>query len=311
MVVATRQLREAGAVAARRDQLLRTSLDERVHATIGENRSPLRAYAVPPGDPGWFGPDSVTWKVHARLGPMLVGGLSALMLQSLHPLVVQGVADHSNYREDPLGRLQRTADFIAKTTYGSDELALNAVRHVRAIHGRIHGTTASGRRYRATDPALLTYVHVTEVWSFLAAYQRYAQHPLLFSEKNRYLSEVAVVARRLGARSVPASVEEVRAYLRELRPQLVRGIETEKVVRFLLRPARRSRLDRAAHHAIVEAAIDVLPAFARRELGFVRPWGFRLMAVRPTASALCQALQWTVGEAPMLAAATERARSSF
>jgi uncharacterized protein (DUF2236 family) len=297
-------------VAARPDQLLRKGLDGRVHATLGENRSPLRWYAEPAGDPGWFGPDSITWKVHSRLGPMLVGGLSALMLQSLHPLVVQGVADHSNYRQDPFGRLQRTADFIAKTTYGSDALASSAVRQVRAIHGRIRGTTASGRPYRATDPALLTYVHVTEVWSFLRAYQRYSQHPLLGSEKNRYLSEVAVVARRLGAQSVPASVEEVRSYLGELRPQLARGVETEKVVRFLVRPSRRSLVDRVAHHAIVEAAIDILPTFARRELGFVRPGGFRLLAVRPAATVLCQTLHWTVGDAPMLAMATARARRS-
>jgi len=301
------ELREAVLVAARPDQLLRHSLDERVHATLGENRSPLFAYAQPRGDPGWFGPDSITWKVHARLGPMLVGGLSALMLQTLHPLVVQGVADHSNYREDPLGRLQRTADFIAKTTYGSDELASSAVRQVRSIHSRIRGTTANGRQYRATDPELLTYVHVTEVWSFLRAYQRYSQHPMLRSEKNLYLSEMSVVARRLGARSVPTTVDEVRAYLRELRPQLTRGTEAERVVGFLMRPARRSLLDRAAHLAIVEAAIDVLPGFARRELGFLRPSGLRLLGVRPAATLLCQTLQWTVGEAPMLATATERA----
>jgi uncharacterized protein (DUF2236 family) len=150
-------------------------------------------------------------------------------------------------------------------------------------------------------------VHVTEVWSFLRAYQRYSQHPLLASEKNRYLSEMSVVPKRLGARSVPCSVEDIRAYLRELRPQLVRGTEAEKVLRFLVRPARRSLLDRAAHHAIVEAAIDVLPTFARRELGFVRPSGLRLLVVRPAATVLCQTLQWTVGEAPMLAMAMERA----
>lgn len=297
-------------MAARPDQLLRNSLDERVTATLGKRRSPLQVYSGPPGDPGWFGPDSMTWKVHGRLGPMLVGGFSALLLQALHPLVVQGVADHSNYQEDPLGRLQRTADFIALTSYGSDAVASQAVQHVRAIHGRVRGTTASGRRYRATDPALLTYVHVTEVWGFLRAYQRYSQHPLLGGEKDQYLSEVSVVARRLGARAVPGSVEEVRAYLRRLRPELVRGVEAEKVVRFLLRAQAVPLLERAAHRTIVEAAIDLLPAFARRELGLSRPVGLRLMAVRPAAKVLSEALHWSVGGAPMIAMATERARSS-
>jgi uncharacterized protein (DUF2236 family) len=298
-------------VAARPDQLLRSSLDGRVHATLGENRSPLYVYAEPQGDPGWFGPDSMTWKVHGRLGPMLVGGLSALMLQALHPLVVQGVADHSNYRQDPLGRLQRTADFIANTTYGSDALASAAVKRVRMIHGRIRGTTASGRLYRATDPELLRYVHVTEVWSFLRSYQRYSQRPLLATEKDQYLSEMSIVAERLGAGVVPSSVDEVRAYLRELRPELVRGTEAEKVLRFLLRPARRSLLDSAAHHTVVEAAIDLLPAFARRELGLMRPRGLRILAVRPAATLLCQTLQWTSGEAPMLAMAKERSRGTL
>jgi uncharacterized protein (DUF2236 family) len=296
-------------VAARPDQLLRNSLDERVTATLGKRRSPMAVYRDPPGDPGWFGPDSMTWKVHARLGPMLVGGFSALLLQTLHPLVVQGVADHSNYQTDPLGRLQRTADFIALTSYGSEAVASQAVQAVRGIHGRVRGTTASGRRYRATDPALLTYVHVTEVWGFLRAYQRYSQHPLLPAEKDQYLSEVSVVARRLGARSVPGSVEEVRSYLRELRPELVRGAEAEKVVRFLVRPPRAPLLERFAHRTIVEAAIDLLPPFARRELGLVRPVGVRLLAVRPAATVLSEALHWSVGGAPMLAAATERARS--
>ncbi len=296
-------------MAARPDQLLRQSLDGRVHARLGHRRRTLQVYREPAGDPGWFGPESITWKAHARLGPMLVGGISALMLQTLHPLVVQGVADHSNYREDPLGRLQRTADFIALTTYGSGALAARAAQEVRTIHGRVRGTTANGQAYRATDPALLTYVHVTEVWSFLRAYQRYSQHPLLASEKNQYLSEVSIVARRLGAVSVPESVDEVRAYLRELRPQLGRGPEAERIVRFLvLPPAGASVLERAAHRTIVEAGIDLLPSFARRELGFLRPVGLRLMAVRPAATVLSQALHWSVGEAPMLREASERAR---
>jgi uncharacterized protein (DUF2236 family) len=116
------------------------------------------------------------------------------------------------------------------------------------------------------------------------------------------------VARRLGGAGVPESVDEVRAYLRDLRPELQRGVEAEKIVRFLLRPPPESSvLYRAAHRTIVEAGIDLLPGFARRELGFVRPVGLRLMAVRPAATVLSQALHWSVGEAPMLAMATERA----
>ena len=132
--------------------LERAAVEDRVRATVGDRRRQLSRYREPHGDPGWFGPQSVTWRVHSQLGPMLVGGMSALLLQSLHPLVVQGVADHSNYREDPFGRLQRTADFIAATTYGSSELASASVRRVRAIHARVEGSTPAGTAYRAERP---------------------------------------------------------------------------------------------------------------------------------------------------------------
>lgn len=281
-------------------------VEQRVRATVGDRRRELRRYREPQGDSGWFGPASVTWEVHAQLGPMLVGGLSALLLQSLHPLVVQGVADHSNYREDPFGRLQRTADFIAGTTYGSSELASSSVRRVRAIHARVHGQAPDGRQYRADDPALLSYVHVTEVWSFLRAHQRYSRRPLLLSEKNQYLGEVAVVARRLGAAAVPETTDDVRAYLRDVRPELKKSEAAAEVVAFLLRPVKRPAVEVAAHRVITEAAIDLLPGFARRELGLFRPHGYRLAMVRPAASVLSLALRRRVGDPPMLAASRER-----
>jgi uncharacterized protein (DUF2236 family) len=282
------------------------AVEGRVRATVGDRRRELRGYREPQGDPGWFGPGSITWDVHSQLGPMLVGGMSALLLQSLHPLVVQGVADHSNYREDPFGRLQRTADFIAATTYGSSELASASVRRVRAIHARVEGRAPDGRHYRAGDPALLTYVHVTEVWGFLRGYQRYSGRPLLLSEKNRYLQEVAVVARRLGAVDVPETTEDVRAYMHDMRPELRMGRAAEQVVAFLMKPARRSAPEVAAQRVIAEAAIDLLPGFARRELGLFRPRGYRMTMVRPAATVLSITLRRTVGEAPMLEASRQR-----
>jgi uncharacterized protein (DUF2236 family) len=285
----------------------RNRLDESVHHALGERRTPLHLYSEPAGDPGWFGPDSITWKVHADLGPMLIGGLSALFLQTLHPLVVQGVADHSNYREDPYGRLQRTADFIASTTYGSDEMAGAAVRQVRAIHGRVRGQTADGRPYRATDPALLTYVHVTEVWSFVRSYQRYSPNPLLLAEKNQYLAEMSVVAERLGAPGAPTTTDAVRDYLWQMRSQLEFGVEAKRVMGFLLARQRNSLFEQVAQRAVTEAALDLLPAFGKRLLGIARPPGYGFAVVRPAAFALSTALHYRVGPAPMLSTAAERA----
>jgi len=240
---------------------------------------------------------------------MLVGGLAALLLQTLHPLVMQGVADHSSYREDPLGRLRRTAEFLAATTYGGDELANDAVRQVRSIHGRVRGLAPDGRSYRAADPDLVAYVHVTEVWSFLRAYQRYSGHPLLLVEKNRYLEEEAAVARRLGARSVPTTTQQVRDYFRSVRPELRRTPAAVTAVQFLRRPIGRSAFELAAHSAIVEAGIDLLPPFARRELRLFRPLCYRRTVVRPAATTISLVLHWSLGESPVLAAARERTRA--
>lgn len=270
----------------------------------------MRRYRDPSGDPGWFGPDSVAWKVHADLGSMLVGGFSALLLQTLHPLVMSGVANHSNYREDPLGRLRRTAEFLSATTYGGDEVARAAVRRVRAIHAQVRGTAPDGRRYSAGDPALVTYVHVTEVWSFLRSYQRYSPHPLLLAEKNRYLGEVAVVAERLGAREVPRTTAGVREYLAKVRPELERTPAAEAAVRFLRKPIGASAADRAAHATIVEASIDLLPGFARRKLGLMRPPCYRRAVVRPAAYAVGLVLRWSLGESPVMQAARQRVESA-
>ena len=270
----------------------------------------LEEFAVPPGDPGWFGPGSIAWQVHADLGSMLVGGMAALLLQTLHPLVVQGVADHSTYRDDPFGRLQRTAEFIAATTYGGDELASALVRRVRSVHALVRGTTPDYRQYRAQDPELLGYVHVTEVWCFLAAYQRYAGHPLLTAEKNRYLAEMSVVAERLGAGEVPVTTREVREYFRAVRPDLARSHAARETIGYLLKsPIAGTFLERSAYTTICEAAIDLLPGWARARLGLRRPTAVRIALVRPSAAVLATALRFVVGGSPILEVAQRRAAS--
>jgi uncharacterized protein (DUF2236 family) len=284
-------------------------VSQKVEETLGDDGSSVRraSFSEPAGDPGWFGPDSVAWRVHSELGPMLIGGFSALMLQTLHPLVMQGVADHSTYRTDPLGRLRRTADFLALTTYGGDEAAREAVREVRRVHRRVRGIGPEGRAYRASDPDLLCYVHVTEVWSFLRAYQRYSGQLLTLEEKNRYLRESSRVARELGATRVPSSTEAVRSYIREVRPQLVRTEAARQAVEFLRKPIGSSPLEKAAHVTLTEAAIGLLPPFARRELGLARPTSYRQLAVRPAATVLSLGLHLILGESPPVTAARRRA----
>src|ERR1700756_5503897 len=112
--------------------------------------------------PRWFGEDRPIRRVHADAS-MFVGGLRALLLQSLHPLAMAGVAQHSDYRGDPWGRLARTSTFLAVTTYGPAADAQRAVDRIRGIHRRVHGIARDGRPYSAADPHLLEWVHIAEV----------------------------------------------------------------------------------------------------------------------------------------------------
>ncbi len=176
-------------------------------------------YDHPLGDPGLFGPQSVTWRIHADFPGMLAGGLSALMLQALHPRALAGVYDHSNFREDLVGRLRRTTAFVAGTTYAATNEAQQLIARVRAIHHRVRGQTADGVSYAADDPELLTWVHVTEAHGFLQGYRRYCK-AVPDRVADRYYDEVRRVAEALGAREVPASQAQVRAYFESMRTQL-------------------------------------------------------------------------------------------
>ena len=156
---------------------------------------------------GLFGPHSVAWRVHGDVTSMLVGGIAALLLQMLHPAVLAGVWDHSNFQTDLHGRLRRTARFIALTTYGGRAEAETAIARVRRIHESVQGSLANGTAYSANDPSLLAWVHVTEAMSFLGAWIRYAEPTMSAADQDRYFTEVARIASALGANPVPRAVQ--------------------------------------------------------------------------------------------------------
>jgi uncharacterized protein (DUF2236 family) len=238
---------------------IRDRIGDTIRRSLGAERETLEEYREGPGDPGLFGPESPVWAVHGDLPSMLIGGFAALMTQTLHPLAMAGVAAHSNYREDPTGRLRRTARFIAGTTFGSTPFAYRLVEEVRSVHERVRGTAPDGRPYSASDPALLTFVHVSEVASFLASYQRYALRPLLRIEKDRYLDEVAIVAELLGATGVPHSMAALRAYQRAVLPDLTATAQSAEALEFLRRSTSPHPPDVLAHHVVIGAACELLP----------------------------------------------------
>jgi uncharacterized protein (DUF2236 family) len=220
----------------------------------------------PPGDDGLFGPKSVCWRVHGDFTSMMIGGSAALMLQMLHPLALAGVWDHSNFQRDMLGRLKRTAQFIAGTTYGATAEAERLIERVRTIHDYVHGTLPDGTPYDANDPALLTWVHVAEVRMFLSGYLRYRNPAMPAAEQDRYFAEYADVARRLGATDVPTSRREVDAYLRDVRPQLRFDERTRTVLQALLSQPAPNLAVRPFGELTLRAAIDLLPPWARTML---------------------------------------------
>ncbi len=198
---------------------------------------------------------------------MLVGGISALMLQLLHPLALAGVWDHSNFREDLLGRLRRTSQFISGTTFGATGDAEWLIDKVRTIHLQVTGTAPDGRPYAASDPDLLTWVHVAEVSSFLAAHLRYRNPHLPRTEQDAYYNEIALIAERLGARDVPRSCQQVEDYLQRMRPQLHCDTRSHEVIQILLDAPAPSRLAQPVGKLMLHAGIDLLPGWAQAMLG--------------------------------------------
>ncbi|KWF24599.1 oxygenase MpaB family protein [Burkholderia pseudomultivorans] len=262
------------------------------HLTTGSG--PTLDYSSPPGDPGLFGPDAVCWRVHADFTSMMTGGIAALLLQALHPLALAGVWDHSSFRTDILGRLRRTATFISGTTFGSREDALALIERVKAIHAHISGTAPDGRPYRADDPALLTWVHVAEVSSFLAAHLCYVNPALPGDLQDRYYAETAQIAERLGARDVPRSRAEIAAYLARMQPELEAGPRTFEVMRILLNAPVAKPALRPAATLVMQAGIDLLPPWAQQRLGVSRFAPLRRAVVRPGVRAVAPVLRWAL-----------------
>ncbi|ULE32333.1 oxygenase MpaB family protein [Mycobacterium sp. IDR2000157661] len=215
--------------------------------------------------PRWFAEDRPIRRVHADAS-MFVGGLRALLLQSLHPLAMAGVAEHSDYRGDPWGRLQRTSTFLAVTTFGPADDAQRAVDRVRGIHRRVHGTAPDGRPYRASDPHLLEWVHIAEVDSFLMAHRLYGAVPLDQAGRDAYVADTARVAAALGVVEPPRTEAELAERIERFRPELAGTAAARDAARFLLLTPPLPVAARAPYGVLAATAVAMLPAWARTPL---------------------------------------------
>lgn len=279
-------------VATRQVEQFRTDLQTQLRRSIGATGSP----PPPCDDPelAYFTPGSITRQVHGDFPAMLIGGLAAVLIQMLHPLAMAGVAQHSRYRTDPLGRLERTAAFLGATTFHSRTEAEAAIARVRRIHAEVVGTAADGRPYAADDPALLTWVHACEVRSFLSSALAYGLHPPTAAEQNTYVDEMARVAIDLGATRVPRSVGELDAYFASVQPELRLPREARTARNFLIRGVGRWPHEIATYGLLMAAAQGTMPGWARRRLHLAAPPITDRLAVRPAARTMASAMRWAI-----------------
>jgi uncharacterized protein (DUF2236 family) len=249
---------------------------DRIHNTPGER---------------WFADDRPIRIVHAD-SSMFVGGLRALLLQSLHPLAMAGVAAHSGFRGDPWGRLQRTSYFLAVTTFGRATDAEQAIRRIQGVHERVRGVAPDGRPYAASDPHLLRWVHVAEVDSFLDAHRRYGGVRLEPEQQDGYVADAARVARALGVVDPPTTVAELADALQAYRPELRGTPEARAAARFMLLRPPLPIAARVPYAVLASAAVASMPVWARWPLRLPYLPVAEATVVRAGGAGLVRTLRW-------------------
>lgn len=225
-------------------------------------------------EPGLFGPDSVTWRIHGDPA-MVLAGFRALLLQAVHPLVMAGFDANSGFRDDPWGRLRRTGEWVDTVTYGTTAEADEAGRRLRRLHARLTPGVEpeSGLPYRIDDPDLLLWVHCTEVESFLSTFRRCGGR-LTDADADRYVDEMRASAQLVGLDPdlVPSTTEAIETYYRRVRPQLhVSAVARRNTLWGLVPPmptwVSLATPARPAWASLIGLAAAMLPRWARRLYG--------------------------------------------
>lgn len=251
------------------------------------------------GDPGLFGPESITWPVLGDAA-VFVGGIRALLVQAAHPEVVAGVFDHSRFREDPLGRLARTSAYVTATAFGAMPEVERAIGVVRAAHRPVAGTSHRDRAYSAADPSLAAWVHNALTESFLASYQHFGARRLSTAAADQFVAEQARLGALIGASPLPATAEALARWVDEL-PDLAPSPGMLDAIGFLRSPPLAPPV-RVVYRVLFEAAVTTLPPRVRSILG---------LPIRPGAHAMgtatARSLRWALGSSPSWRLALERA----
>jgi len=277
--------------AASAFDLVRDRLGEVIFQRVAGPQGPARRQRINTPGERWFAEDRPVRRVHGDAS-MFIGGITALLLQSLHPLAMAAVAGHSGYRGDPWGRLQRTSYFLAVTTFGRASDARETIARVRAIHQKITGTAPDGRPYAASDPHLLTWVHIAEADSFLRAHTRFGAEPLDQAGRDGYVADLAQIGAELGVPDPPRTEAELTARIAGYRPELAGTIQAWEAARFLLLTPPLPAVARPPYTVLAAAAVSLLPGWARRPLRLPRLPVTEAAVVRPAGQAMVHAIRW-------------------
>jgi uncharacterized protein (DUF2236 family) len=257
------------------------------------------------GDPGLFGPQSVVWKVHADFSAMMVGGLSSLMIQALHPRALAAVWDHSNFREQLKARLGRTALFVASTTYGGVELATQSIQRVNAIHAKIEGLDLQGQPYKANEPDLLRWVHLVETVSFLNAYQHLALRPLSVADCNQYVVEMNKVGEMLGAVNLPTTLQDVQHAIGLYEPVLTFDHRTRETLQSIENYSV-GLTEKPFFALILQSSFDIMPQWLLEKMQRSTDGCLQINARRLALQLASQPVQWMLDEQGVCAVAKAR-----
>ena len=267
-------------------------------------------YGGPPGDPGLLGPGSISWEINADLASVAQAGLPAIVLEILHPSVIAGVQDMSNYRDDPFQRARATLGYVLTTTFGNTEAATKLIEHVKGVHAFVNGTRPDGVGYRALDPELISWVHTCIPWMIMRTFE-HTNRPLTPEERDRYLCEQAVIGRMGGGDRAPTTVAELDDYVAGMRPRLSVNAQTREFVDFLLTspffPDLPDALDRRLHRLAVYAGMSRAPLWARELIGFDRPPPVTKALIEPMLQFDARRVRWAFGTPRFVQLAQARA----
>ena len=271
--------------------------------------SSLEEFKLPVGDPGLFGPQSVVWKVHADFSAMMVGGLSSLMIQALHPRALAAVWDHSNFRYQLKTRLGRTAMFVAATTYGGLDLAIQNIQRVNTIHAKIRGFDQKGQPYCANDPHLIRWVHLVETISFLNAYQHLISPKLSSSDCDNYVVEMNKVGEMLGATNLPVTFNDANIAIKQYDSELVFDERTRETIQSIESYAV-DLTERPFFALILSASFDIIPQWLLQKLQRQSDACLHINTRRLALQIASLPVQWMLDEKGVSAVARRRVNGS-